>query len=84
MNGAPDGAQLQDDRSTKDGPCAFPWDEAMAVGFGVLRLSSESFWKMTPRELASVLSPRRQTAAPSAAELSGLMRRFPDKERQSR
>ncbi len=83
MNGAPEGAQLQAGRSMKDGPFAFPWDEAMAVGFGVLRLSSESFWKMTPRELASVISSRRGTGAPSAAELSGLMRRFPDDVRQS-
>tara|TARA_R110002020_G_scaffold398265_1_gene608338 strand:- start:150 stop:326 length:177 start_codon:yes stop_codon:yes gene_type:complete len=52
----------------------------MAVGFGVLRLSSEAFWKLTPRELASVLSPRVGAAerAPSSAELGQLMHRFPD------
>lgn len=52
----------------------------MAVGFGILRLSSDAFWKLTPRELASVLSPRVSTAAgaPSTAEFGRLMRRFPD------
>ncbi|NDW03070.1 phage tail assembly chaperone [Jiella sp. 40Bstr34] len=56
----------------------------MAVGFGVLRLSPEAFWTMTPRELSSALSPPRQVgaAAPSPAELFGLMRRFPDADRQ--
>ncbi|MCE7026997.1 phage tail assembly chaperone [Jiella sp. CBK1P-4] len=56
----------------------------MAVGFGLLRLSPEAFWRMTPRELSSVLSPRRQAGAtaPSAAELFGLMHRFPDIDRQ--
>ncbi|WAP71283.1 rcc01693 family protein [Jiella pelagia] len=72
-------------RPKADEPAAFPWDEAMAVGFGVLRLSPEAFWKMTPRELSGVLSPRRQAgaAAPSATGLFGLMRRFPDIDRQS-
>lgn len=31
----------------------FPWSEAMAFGFGVLRLSPLQFWSMTPRELAA-------------------------------
>jgi uncharacterized phage protein (TIGR02216 family) len=33
----------------------FPWKQALAVGLGVLRLSPEQFWKMTPRELAAAL-----------------------------
>jgi uncharacterized phage protein (TIGR02216 family) len=33
----------------------FPWREAMAVGLGVLRLTPEQFWRMTPRELAAAL-----------------------------
>ncbi|TFF20857.1 phage tail assembly chaperone [Jiella endophytica] len=62
-------------------PAAFPWDEAMAVGFGLLRLSSDAFWKLTPRELASAIAPARGRAAPSPGELAGLMRRFPDARR---
>lgn len=53
----------------------------MAVGFGLLRLSSDAFWKLTPRELASAIAPARGRAAPSPAELAGLMRRFPDARR---
>ncbi|WP_425342190.1 rcc01693 family protein [Jiella mangrovi] len=65
-------------------PVAFPWDEAMAIGFGVLRLSSRDFWRLTPRELAAVLGPRSPASAPSAGELAGLMRRFPDRRRGDR
>ncbi|MCQ0989603.1 rcc01693 family protein [Jiella marina] len=52
----------------------------MAVGFGLLKLSSEAFWRMTPRELASVLGPRIATAGPlpSRSEFERLMARFPD------
>ncbi len=31
----------------------FPWEAAMRFGFGVLHLSSEAFWRLTPRELAA-------------------------------
>ncbi len=30
----------------------FPWAQAIGFGLGVLRLSPEHFWRMTPRELA--------------------------------
>lgn len=33
----------------------FPWEAAMQVGFGVLRLSPDAFWRMTPRELAAAM-----------------------------
>ncbi len=53
----------------------------MAAGFGLLRLSPQAFWAMTPRELdraASVLFPARG-AAPARDELAALMRAFPDR-----
>jgi len=58
----------------------FPWDAAMQFGFGVLRLSSDQFWRMTPRELAAAIAGRR---GPRAAPLDRtafdeLMRRYPD------
>jgi uncharacterized phage protein (TIGR02216 family) len=59
---------------------AFPWDEIMAFGFGRLRLSSEQFWAMTPREMAAAMAavlPRRE-AAPGRTALDALMARFPD------
>ena len=36
----------------------FPWANALAFGFGVLRLSPSAFWTMTPRELAAAARAR--------------------------
>ena len=59
----------------------FPWEQAMAIGFGVLRLSSRDFWLLTPREFAAAL--RALYGAPAApidrAALEALIRRFPDR-----
>ena len=62
-------------------PEPFPWGAAMEFGFGTLKLSSEAFWAMTPRELAAAM--RAHSGPPSAhplkrAELDRLMRAFPD------
>ena len=58
---------------------AFPWSEAMQLGFGVLRLSSKEFWGLTPRELAAAFGalagPR---GAPRRGELAAMMAAFPD------
>jgi len=59
---------------------AFPWREAMGFGLGRLRLSSEAFWQLTPRELAAAIE---QLAGPARAPLDragfeALMARFPD------
>ncbi|HEY8580906.1 MAG TPA: rcc01693 family protein [Beijerinckiaceae bacterium] len=65
-------------------PPPFPWEEAMAFGFGVLRLSADHFWALTPRELAAAArghaGPR--PAAPTRAALGALMRAFPDEARR--
>lgn len=50
----------------------------MAFGFGVLRLSSDAFWRLTPRELAAVLRGRETPGAPTGAVLAALMRDYPD------
>ncbi|MFG1213260.1 rcc01693 family protein [Xanthobacter flavus] len=52
----------------------------MGTGFGLLRLSPDAFWRMTPRELAAALSALLPTApeAIDRAGLSALMARFPD------
>lgn len=63
---------------------AFPWDEAMRLGFGVLRLSSREFWGLTPRELAAAfegVSGRARGGAPGRDVLAGLMATFPDEVR---
>jgi len=52
----------------------------MGFGFGTLRLSPDTFWRMTPRELAAaieaVAGPRTEPLARPA--FAALMRRFPD------
>jgi uncharacterized phage protein (TIGR02216 family) len=50
------------------------------LGLGVLRLSPDAFWRMTPRELALALGAA--FPAPPApirrSEFAALVRRFPD------
>jgi len=63
---------------------AFPWDDAMRLGFGVLRLSSREFWGLTPRELAAAfegVSGRARGVSPGRDVLAGLMAAFPDEVR---
>ena len=59
----------------------FPWERAMAIGFGVLRLSSNDFWRLTPREFAAALRALYgEPAAPiDRAALEALAARFPDR-----
>ncbi|MCB8836095.1 phage tail assembly chaperone [Aurantimonas sp. VKM B-3413] len=60
---------------------AFPWDEAMALGIGLMGLSPAEFWTMTPRELAAAAIPHlpAHVGAPGRDDLAALMRRFPDR-----
>lgn len=63
---------------------AFPWTEAMQLGFGVLKLSSRDFWGLTPRELAAAFeatSGRARGEAPGREALGRLMSAFPDEVR---
>ena len=62
---------------------AFPWDQAMTFGLGVLKIAPEQFWRMTPRELAAAMhgSAGRTgmpIAAPLRRDLDALLIRFPD------
>ena len=58
----------------------FPWAAAMRFGFGVLRLSSEAFWQLTPRELAAAWAALagERGVAPARGELETMMEQFPD------
>ena len=57
----------------------FPWGEAMAFAFSVLRLSPAEFWALTPRELALAMAPyQKRRAAPARGELEVLISAFPD------
>lgn len=65
----------------------FPWAEAMRFGLGVLRLSPDAFWAMTPRELAAAwagaLGARGGGERLTRTDLQALQMRFPDKESQN-
>lgn len=57
----------------------FPWREAIGFGLGVLRLSPQQFWAMTPRELAFAIEAVSGGGAPmTRVSLSALMKRYPD------
>ena len=57
----------------------FPWKQAIGFGLGVLRLSPDEFWRMTPRELAAAIETATGARAPlDRAGLSELMQRYPD------
>jgi uncharacterized phage protein (TIGR02216 family) len=57
----------------------FPWDEAIGFALGVLRLSPQAFWAMTPRELALAIRAATGATAPlRRGDLSELMKRYPD------
>ena len=52
----------------------------MGFGLGVLRLSPDAFWRMTPRELAAAMEPAigPRAAALDHASFAALRARFPD------
>ncbi len=57
----------------------FPWRQAIGFGLGVLKLSPEQFWRMTPRELAYAIEAVRGERPPlNRAALGELMKRYPD------
>lgn len=52
----------------------------MAFGFGVLRLSPDQFWRLTPRELAGAVRALFGEGAPLSRDtLNELIARFPDR-----
>lgn len=60
----------------------FPWKQAIGFGLGVLKLSPEQFWRMTPRELAYAIETATGRSAPlSRSGLADLMKRYPDERR---
>ena len=64
----------------------FPWDDVIALGLGLLRLSSRDFWAMTPMELAHVVRARsgRIVAAPERSAVETLRKLFPDRQKGQR
>ena len=60
----------------------FPWADAIGFGLGLLRLSPDAFWRMTPRELAhAIRAVRGGTVSPlQRQDFENLMRQFPDRQ----
>ncbi|MGA7311563.1 MAG: rcc01693 family protein [Pseudolabrys sp.] len=57
----------------------FPWKQATGFGLGVLRLSPEQFWRMTPRELTCAIEAATGRSAPlDRRAFTDLMKRYPD------
>ena len=55
------------------------WHELMAFAFGVLKLTPDTFWTMTPREFDAAASPYLQIGQfTESGTLAALMREFPD------
>jgi len=61
---------------------ATPWPEIMAFGLGVLRLSPDSLWAISPPELRAAIDGYRgeagRPAAPTRRQMAALMACFPD------
>lgn len=58
----------------------FPWEEAMSLGLGTLRMPPEIFWRMTLPELAAAARAMRPDVqkAMGRGELAEMMIRYPD------
>jgi len=57
----------------------FPWKQAIGFGLGVLRLSPQQFWSMTPRELGYAIEAITGRSPPiDRGALTRLMTRYPD------
>jgi uncharacterized phage protein (TIGR02216 family) len=57
----------------------FPWKQAIGIGLGVLRLSPQQFWSMTPRELAYAIEALTGRSPPlDRGAFTQLMKRYPD------
>ena len=57
----------------------FPWEGAMSFGLGLLRLSPQAFWRMTPRELAAAHRALAGAREPlGRMEMERMMEAFPD------
>ena len=56
----------------------------MGFGLGVLKLTPDAFWRMTPRELAAAMAPFGMGGVGlRRADMAALMARFPDAPRAS-
>ncbi|WP_174065331.1 rcc01693 family protein [Agrobacterium tumefaciens] len=60
-------------------PRPFPWGAVIHTGFHLLRLSSETFWRLTPREFFAMTGGIRTAFHTlDRPAMDAMMRRFPD------
>lgn len=60
----------------------FPWKQAIGFALGVLRLSPQQFWSMTPRELSyAIEAATGRGATIDRGAFTKLMKEFPDDSR---
>jgi uncharacterized phage protein (TIGR02216 family) len=60
-------------------PTAFPWDDALSLGLGLLGWRPGDFWSATPREFAAALGRRARPEALSRAGFEALLAAYPDR-----
>ncbi len=57
----------------------FPWEAVIHTGFYLLRLSSETFWRLTPREFFAMTGGTRALfRTVDRQSMEAMMRLFPD------
>ena len=55
------------------------WQELMAFAFGILKLTPDIFWAMTPREFDAAAAPYLPSnSSTKRGTLTALMQAFPD------
>ncbi len=60
-------------------PPAFPWDDALSLGLGVLGWRPGDFWSATPREFAAALGRRARPEPLTRAGFEDLLAAYPDR-----
>ncbi|MGX1196924.1 rcc01693 family protein [Parvibaculum sp. MBR-TMA-1.3b-4.2] len=59
----------------------FPWENAMTIGMGLLRLPPETFWRMTLPELSAAAGMvNNAQGSITREELAELAAMFPDRQ----
>lgn len=57
----------------------FPWEAVIHTGFCLLRLSSDTFWRLTPREFFTMTGGTRALSRTvDRQSMETMMRLFPD------
>ncbi|GLQ17949.1 MULTISPECIES: rcc01693 family protein [Alphaproteobacteria] len=62
----------------------FPWAEAAKIGFGLLNLSPQEFWQLTPLELRMIaIAFGQDVQGLDRNSFEQLAQKYPDKDEQN-